>query len=194
MFRFVKFCAGSKAIRRRTLQEWERALPYNPAHDFWKRMRDTIRAIERGRKPLSELELLSSRQTDKRKTANFAIAARGYLGWRRGKTIEWFDPPKGTWNCGELDIQVGADLGLKMDGVPHIIKLHFPDERPGSIQTDATTHLLHVACAPEVGPSCRSALLDVRRGILSAIDKAHASTMKVLARQAYLWQRPGRAS
>jgi len=187
MFRFVKFCDATKAGRRRALQEWEEALPYNHAHDFWKRIRETIRAIERGKKPLSALELLPAQQTDKRKTTNFAIAARGYLGWRRNKVVEWFDPPKGTWNCGGLDVQVGADLGLKLDGVPHIIKLHFSDPRPSSIRIDAITHLLHAACAPQVGPSCRSALLDVRRGVLAAIESAHPVVMRTLERQAHLW-------
>ena len=98
---------------------------YNPATDYWKQLRDEIKEVHSSGHPLNDLDQLID-QVNERKRHNYSEAIKLYKKFFRNKDIQWFDPGNShrSFN-GELVVNSNPELGLFIDGTPHLIKLYF---------------------------------------------------------------------
>ena len=100
---------------------------YDPRTDYYKPLRDRIKRMHRNEEPLTVLDDLCSHVPDKKKL-RYKAAVAVYKRFLRGKTIDWFRPIRRTWKHGDLIVRVNPELGLVINGTPHVIKLYFRDE------------------------------------------------------------------
>lgn len=141
---------------------------YNPAFDYWKTLRDGIRKFHEIE--FSNDYLLSvANKVAQAKQKNYLEAVKAYLKFIKNKEIEWFDPGKSNWYSEYLTVRSSPELGLKIDGVPHLIKLYFKgkDERIDKNKCRSSLTLLKQSdFTIEHSPNIKPAILNVQKGRL----------------------------
>lgn len=72
---------------------------YNPAQDFYKRIREGIQDFHRaGQEDKNELELIVNSQTDQKKRTAYPLVLAGYQKFLGRKSFQWFDPPREVYS------------------------------------------------------------------------------------------------
>lgn len=100
---------------------------YKDMYDYWAIARNGIVRFHKNNSPLSYLDDLVLRAPVEHRP-NYRIAINNYKKFlKRNKNIEWFSTDKKYFFFENLAISVGADMGLKLNGVPHFIKLFFTE-------------------------------------------------------------------
>ncbi len=123
---FVEFVNKIGPPRLTKVKEIKTRPEYSPAVDFWKPLREAIRDFHRAGKPLDPV-LDGIEHT--RKAGRYPAASTAYKKFLRRKQLEWFEPPVGIWTYGgELQVRVNPELGLRLNGKEHVVKLYFKDE------------------------------------------------------------------
>ena len=98
---------------------------YHPVKDHWKQLRDRIKLCYEKNQSLDDLDSLLT-EVHERKMNSYTQAIKALKKFTRNKKIEWFDPPKSFWTSKNgLVVRSSPELGLVIDGVPHLIKLFF---------------------------------------------------------------------
>jgi len=163
---FVSATSASKVgiVRKFLMSE------YDVRADFYKRLRETIRDIHRYALPVEFLDNVVDGARHEVKRAHFPLAVEGYKHFfemvcAKGDP-EWFEPTPQIWERGEVRVRVNPELGLALDGVPHLIKLHFKEEKLLRNRVQVVTHLMREACSDSAPENCVMAVLDIRRGKL----------------------------
>lgn len=163
---------------------------YSPATDFYKPLRERIIKTHKSGTSRSALKGVLLAVGDKRKLANYPMAVAGYDAWWGTHTLKWFDPPKGKYSKHGFDISVNPELGLEIDGSPHVIKLHLNIDPLPVYQAE----LIGALMTQVVGTFARSAVLgalDVRRSMLVNASAGTAALISavdsVLADIAAIW-------
>lgn len=157
---------------------------YHPKIDFYKPIRDEIVALHREGRPVSSLDHLTRGISDEKKQTAYPALVAGYRKFAGRKSFEWFPPPKKSWIVDDLSVTLNPELGLKISGVAHLVKLYFKDGEPSKRQVEAMLHLLQTELRPSAG-SRQVGILDVRRGKLllpSEYDAAYLTLMEGEAR------------
>jgi hypothetical protein len=119
---------------------------------------------------MSQLSELLLNLKDGRKHVNYKLMVDAYQAWCKKKSISWFAPKKSAWSLGELPILVNPELGLVIDGQPHLVKLYFKDEPIKKNRIEPIGHLMQLACKKSMPKDCLCSILDVRRGKLHTPD------------------------
>jgi hypothetical protein len=163
---------------------------YSPATDFYKPLRQGIITAHKSGKPKGSLKGLLLGIGDKRKLSNYPLAIAGYDAWWGAHTLNWFDPPKGKYSKHGFEININPELGLEIDGTPHIIKLYLNIDPLLSHRAELIGALMtHVVGA--FAPSTSLGALDVRRSMLVRANGRTATLMgmadSVLADMAAIW-------
>lgn len=162
----VDIAAASGTPKMTKVRQIKRRPPYSPAMDFYRPFRE--RLIEIHRTGLSRRELVSvlSSSLDQKKQANYQGLIEGYRRWWGRKILDWFDPPSADWSAYGVSVRVNPELGLTINGTPHLIKLYMKSEPLSTNRVAIITHLmgmtLHGICVPNTTMS----VLDVRRNNL----------------------------
>jgi hypothetical protein len=139
---------------------------YSPAVDFWKPLRETIRDHHKTGRPLDPvLDRINTR-----KAARYPGALIAYKKFLRKKQIEWFDPPLGTWTHGELQVRVNPELGLRLNGREHVIKLYFKDEALPRRRLAVVFQLMSIALKDNLNAERTLSILDVNNSKLLLPD------------------------
>ncbi len=99
-----------------------------PRTDYWKPLRDRMARMHRRDEPMTVLDDLCA-DVPERKKQRYRTAVAVYKRFLRNKTLHWFAPPKSTWRHGDLAVRINPELGLIINGTPHLIKLYFREER-----------------------------------------------------------------
>ena len=139
---------------------------YHPATDFYKGIRDRIVETHKANKTRDAI-IQGPLTMDTKKTDHYHAIAAGYHGWWGRKELEWFAPPKESLEYMGVTIGIRPELGLNINGVPHVIKLHFKDTsttEPKLLksQTDIINYLMATHCQ-DVPEGTQFAVLDVRK-------------------------------
>lgn len=150
---------------------------YSPAIDFYKPLRERIITTHKLGKSKGALKGLLVGVGDKRKLANYPLAINGYDSWWGTHSLKWFDPPKGKYSKHGFDISVNPELGLEIDGSPHVIKLYL-NTNPLPTQRADLIGALMTHVVGTLAPSALLGALDVRR---SALANASASTVTLMS-------------
>jgi hypothetical protein len=123
---------------------------YDPATDFYKAIRDGIIDMHKSGQPKSAIDAVMTGLTDKKKLTAYPPIVKGYKKFLGKKTVTWLAPPRDEWTHGGLAVSVNPELGLKIDGVNHAIKLYFKAEKLAKLRIDIATQLMElVLCAPK---------------------------------------------
>lgn len=163
---FVDVVSASGTPKATRVRQVKARPPYSPARDFWKRLRDCIIAAHQAGLPKSNVDGALTGLTDKKKITAYPFAIKGYMKWWGNKTLIWFTPPTGVYSSHGVDISVNPELGLRIGGIPHLIKLYFKEEKLAKNRIDVITHLMSAQLADHSPPGTVMSVLDVRRSKL----------------------------
>ncbi|EYF06924.1 hypothetical protein [Chondromyces apiculatus] len=134
--------------------------------DFYRQVREAIVAMHRGNKSDRVLDDFLAAQTDERRRRIYPGIIAGYRKLLAGGKVTWFEPTVGTYRIGDLDINVNPELGLNIDGKPHLIKMYFRGESLSAKRLTVMLNLLTNGLEGIAPPGTVFAVLDVRKAKL----------------------------
>ncbi|WP_433929393.1 hypothetical protein AB3662_37405 [Sorangium cellulosum] len=129
--------------------------------DFYRQVTEAIVDMHRSGKPTSVLDTFLAAQHDERRRRIYPSVVHGYRKFLASGEMTWFEPPVATYRLGDLEINVNPELGLVIDGTPHVIKMYFRGEPLSSKRVSVVLNLLMNGLA-ESTPGGAFAVLDVR--------------------------------
>ncbi|UFS69486.1 hypothetical protein LPW11_16490 [Geomonas sp. RF6] len=162
---FVEIVSKAGTEKAAKIAKVKHRTGYNPATDFYKKMRERLISIHQGdhdREYLLDLGYVS----DTKKLKHFGSVAHGYVKWWGKKQIAWFPPPNYPYVYNSFQIGVNPELGLAFDNKKYVIKLYLKcDEIPKS-RIDVVLHLMERSLRPYCSEDTVMAILDVRNSKL----------------------------
>jgi hypothetical protein len=138
---------------------------YDPATDFYRAILDGIVEMHKGGQPKTALDSVMKGLSDKKKVTAYPPIVKGYKKFLGTKLVTWFEPPRDEWTHGGLAVSVNPELGLKIDGVQHVIKLYFKAEKLAKLRIDIATQLMDLVLGVSQKPLVFG-VLDVRNSKL----------------------------
>ena len=157
---------------------------------FFKPFIDTLVNAYNDEKPVrAALDEMIFALTDERARRLFSAAERGYLSFvdapviRGNKEPTWFIPPMRDYPIGPLTLRTDPEIGLLIDGRPHVLKLYLRGDPINPQQIAITTTLL-TSALQTTWPGVTFGVLDVRRGRMFTYRRAEhdiATLMKAEA-------------
>jgi hypothetical protein len=165
--RFVDFVIKAGSPRYTSLKETKQQTltPYSPATDYYKQLREAIVEFHRFGKPISSVEQVATKATDKRREATYSVLAVGYKKFLGRKTVTWFTPPSANWMANGVSVSINPELGLGFGDKKHVVKLYFKPKEPSKHQVKAILALMDDQLQ-DTGKSRTMAILDIRRSKL----------------------------
>lgn len=147
---------------------------YDPATDFYKALREGLVTLHKKGGTKAELAGLTKGLMDPKKVANYPPMVAGYKKWWGNKTLEWFTPPNETYTSAGVDVAINPELGLKINGQAHIVKLYLKTDSLTKTKADLIVSLMNHVFAASQPPGTQFSVLDVRNSKLftySAVGK-----------------------
>jgi hypothetical protein len=144
---------------------------YDPAKDFYKKLRDGIVNLHREALPKSALDPLATQILDKNKQHTYPALMGAYKKFLGRKTCVWFDPASAEWSSGDLRVRANPELGLAINGVNYLIKLYFKDEPKLTKERIASISQIMRSVLGQNDRSAHLAILDVRRSNLHLLEQ-----------------------
>jgi len=138
---------------------------YDPKTDFYKPLRDTIIQMHEEGKGKSVLNDFLEGPIYPRKLGHYRDCIQSYIKWMGRKNFEWSGCTTVHWKHGDIDIRVTPELGLRINGQEHLVKLHFKPPELSKRQIECLLHLMHVT-KPKSKKTCTVGILDIRRAKL----------------------------
>jgi hypothetical protein len=161
---FLDFALKSGTPKLTVVRDFKYRDDYKPQIDFHKPFRDKLIQTVQDGAPISDLEKWSHGVDVKKRViyrAN-AIGLRKALG---KKPITWFQPPKANHAIGPITLNVNPELGLEIQGTPHVIKLYLKEDELTRYKVQLILHVLEEALAgSNIAP--KFGVLDARKGKL----------------------------
>ena len=139
---------------------------YEPAFDFYKALREHLAENHRNGGTKATVSEVLVTLTDPKKIKNYPALVDGYKKWWGRKMLDWFNPPRGTFSANGFDIIVNPELGLRINGERHIIKLYLKSDALTTFKTEIIIDLLEHQLRSQVAPTDKFAVLDVRESKL----------------------------
>jgi len=131
--------------------------------DFYRPMREAIVEMHRKGERDAILDDVAATQAVERRRRIYPVVAAGYQRFLASRDVRWFEPPQASYRLGDLELNVNPELGLVLDGRPHLVKLHMRCERLASRRAAVMLGLLSAGLA---SAEHEIAVLDVQRGKL----------------------------
>ena len=131
--------------------------------DFYKPVREAILDLHRTSASPDCLDAFLAAQTDERRKRIYPPIVEGYRKFLKSAKVTWFNPPAGAYALGGLEINVNPELGLNIDGVPHLVKMYFRGEPLSAKRVQVVLNLLTSSGLGNAVPGCVFAMLDVRK-------------------------------
>lgn len=142
--------------------------PYTTTADFYRPIREAvIRTHASGRDKWSIrsfIARIAALGLDFRhRLPSYELLADAYIGWWGRKRLEWFEP---GWQIGDLQglsISVNPELGLDIEGTPHLVKLYFKEDLLSPRVADVAARMMARVLGDQAPQGATMAVLDVRR-------------------------------
>lgn len=188
---FVDVVLKSGTPKATKIAQVKRRPEYHPALDYYKKLRD--RLIETHSEGMTKTFLsdLIPEIDDQKKIRHYVDIVGAYKKWWGRKQLEWFDPPNQHFSYNGVDVMVNPELGLRVNGEPHLIKLYFKPDPLQKNRTEIITHLMAKCLSDEVEDGTKMSILDIRSSNLISptvpIAGLDAMLMAELAYIATLW-------
>lgn len=150
------------------VREIQRRGPYSAYADYYRPVREAvIRAHASGRDKRairgSIARLAAAGVEFAERIPNYESLAEAYMGWWGRKRIDWFEPGWEVGSLGGLPISVNPELGLDIEGEPHLIKLYFKEEPLPHRLAEVAARLMDRVLGRQAPRDAAMAILDVRR-------------------------------
>jgi hypothetical protein len=137
--------------------------------DFYKPVREAIVEMHKTGTSDKCLDQFLASLTDERRKRIYPSIVEGYRKFLSSAKIAWFNPPGGTYPIGGIEININPELGLNIDGTPHLIKMYFRGEPLSAKRVQVVLNLLTASGLSESVPGCVFAMLDVRKARLHTL-------------------------
>jgi hypothetical protein len=165
---FVDIVYASGILKALKVGQAKNRPPYDPARDFYKRIREDIIVAHQNDQGKTYIDGILPLLTDQKKMTDYPLIVAGYKKWWGKKSLIWFNPPSTSYSNSGVAITVNPELGLDVNGTPHLIKLHFKSAPLAKNRVEIITHLMAITTStlcPSPSTTVMS-ILDVRRGQL----------------------------
>ncbi len=139
---------------------------YDPATDFYKALREGLVSIHKRGGAKADLSGLTKMLADPKKLANYPPMVAGYKKWWGQKKLDWFVPPSEIYSHSGIDVALSPELGLKINGDPHVIKLYLKTDALTKTKADLIVTLMNHVLGPVQPPGMNFSVLDVRNSKL----------------------------
>lgn len=186
---FINFVTRTGGPRIRAVRDVARRTGYLPRFDYWKPLRDGIRKIHQAGEGPDELDRIIETVPDPARVPNYEIAIAGYRKFWGRKNLEYFDAPRADYTIADLTVRVNPELGLYINGVPHVIKLYFRLDPLPRQTADLITHIMEASLRDHVDEETVIAVLDVPRAKLYTATEAPAALDALLEAEALAYSR-----
>lgn len=164
---FVDFVARSGQPKLTKVQELFTRDDYHPATDFYKPLRDGLKAHHRAGGTRAEVpHLLPTLTTDAKKQDSYKLRLASYASFWGRRDFTWFEPLASSWQHADLHVKVSPHLGLRIDGVPHLIQVWFKDPRLKDTQVQLILSLLELQLGPRLPAGAVLGVLQLSTGKL----------------------------
>ena len=164
---FVDFVIKSGTPKLTKVREIKNRPDYDPAWDYWKQLREGIQHFHRtGGKNRDSLDDILHSVQNPRKLGRYSAALKGYKRFLGRKNIRWFSPPGGVWCCDKLSVKVNPELGLRIEGDRHLVKLYFKNDAPTKNRLEIVSEMMKTVLAEKTDEGTTMAVLDVSNGKL----------------------------
>jgi hypothetical protein len=185
MTTFMDFivASGTRKIScvHRAKEQYKRG--YHPSRDFYKLLRERIVHMHQRGEPITALDELLQGLTDPKKIASYPKCIAGYDKCIARKTVAWIACGPKTWKASGLEVRVNPELGLTIDGVPHVVKLYFKADPLNQSAVEPMLRLIDLS-VPEELKGATAAVIDVQRGRLLTHRGAKRDIDALLAAEA----------
>ncbi len=190
---FIDFSIRQSISRVNFIRQVKYQNEYQPAFDFWKQLRDAIKAMHENNYSLSYLHDLPERVTLK-KREKYTLAIKNYSKFIKAHKIETFDAGQSFWSFDKLIVRSTPELGLIIDGSPYLIKLYFKGNSEKIIIRNTKIALtLMKASVNSLNLLYPPAILDVSKARLLPLTEVDQSLELALEADAYnliyLWDK-----
>jgi hypothetical protein len=159
---FVDFVLSSGTPKLTGVREYKERRD-ELSKDFYRPMREAIVEMHRKGQRFAILDDVAPTQAVERRRRIYPGVAAGYQRFLASRDVRWFEPPQASYQLGDLELNVNPELGLVIDGRPHLVKLHMRCERIASRRAAVMLGLLSAGLA---SAEHEIAVLDVQRGKL----------------------------
>lgn len=178
MTTFVDFVVANGTTRITRIKEAKQFYgeDYDPAKDYWGPLRRAIVEMHKQGGSRADLDRLLRSLSDAKKVANYTLCVKGYQQWMGRKDLSWTGPPAAHWRSGQLEVRVNPELGMLINGQPHVVKLYFKADPLSKHRLNTLLHLLEVT----FGATGTIGILDVRK------HKLHKQTHLIAGMDALL--------
>jgi hypothetical protein len=130
--------------------------------DFYRQVREAMIDMHRTGKPTKILDDFLAAQRDERRRRIYPSIVTGYRKLLASGEMKWFEPPVATYRIGEIEINVNPEIGLIIDGKPHLLKCYFRGEPLSAKRTAVILNLLSNGLEGVAAPGTVFGVLDVR--------------------------------
>jgi hypothetical protein len=163
---FLDIVSKSGTPKATKVAQVKRRPSYDPRTDFYKAARECIVETHSRNTSKQHLDLMLAGLTDPKKISGYPELVSRYKSWWGRKRLEWFSPPSGVYSAHGIDVNINPELGLRINGTPHVIKLYFKGDNLAKNRCDIITPLLEVALRDTSVQDAVMAVLDIRRSKL----------------------------
>lgn len=158
---------------------------YAPRMDYYKGVRECIiKTHQRGnqREDLPQAREITSND---KKWINYEAILEGYRRFWGKKDLQWFEPYSDYWIHGDLSVKVNPELGLYINGLPHLIKLYFKADGLSKKKADLSLSLMYQSLAKDLnGEPLTFSVLDIRQHKLFSSNNLNPNSVLALKGEA----------
>ncbi|RKP55397.1 hypothetical protein D7Z26_09400 [Cohnella endophytica] len=164
---FIDFTLKQSPSKVSAVRKIKEQGEYHPAFDYWRELREAIKAIHEDNLNISYLDHVIEK-VHIRKKNQYTETVKQYKRFVRKKSIEWFDPGKAFWASGDLAVRATPELGLLINGQPHLIKLYFKDasEKLEKRSAIPTLSLMAASTKSNDVPNAINCILNIKKCML----------------------------
>lgn len=188
---FVDIVSASGTPKATKVKQVKHRPPYHPAIDYYKQMRDGIVETHQISNDKSELQHHVGPISDAKKVENYGILMHAYKKWWGKKDLDWFDAPDEIYSAHGVDVSINPEVGLSINGTPHLVKLYFKADGLAKNKIDIITHLMQITLQAKCKKAAVMSVLDIRNSKLLSptvpIPGLDATVNAELAYIAALW-------
>jgi hypothetical protein len=148
--------------------------------DFYRPIREAIVDMHRRGLSASTLDDVTRAEEDEKRRKHYPLVIAGYRRFLAEGPKNFFEPPRAGLSLGALELDVNPELGLVIDGKPHLIKVYFRTDPLDRKRTALLLALISKGLC-ERNPEFVPAVLDARTGKLHT-HAATSSRVDVLLR------------
>lgn len=171
---FVDFVIKSGTPKLTKAREIKSRPPYEPVMDFWKKLREGIQKFHRGGVTNNaELDKIVHLLQNPKKRGRYLAAISGYKKFLGRRNLKWFPPASGDWSYKDLFVRINPELGLRIDGERHVVKLYFKDEAPTKNRLEIVSEMMKIVLSGKAKQRMKFGVLDVSKG------KLHTQTVTI---------------